>query len=165
MLEERLAQLTGGIGVIRVGAYTDTEFNAKKYKFENAINATQAALQEGILPGGGTALAIVSRSVSEPMFKNALTAPLEQMAMNAGMYKKSWLFGTPNVNWLVKQVQSQTTTDVIGYDFKKKRLTNMFECGIIDPFKVQRLALESAVAITKAVIGMETAIVVVDDEN
>lgn len=142
MLEERLACLTGGIGVIRVGAYTDTEFNAKKYKFDNAINATQAALQEGILPGGGVALMSASFSVQDKMFKKALVAPIAQMAVNAGLDE----YGT-------------FSSKTMGIDFKTKEVgVEMFESGIIDPFKVVRLALESAVAITTSLVNIETAI-------
>lgn len=147
MLEERLAALMGGIGVIRVGAYTDTEFNAKKYKFENAINATQAALQEGILPGGGVALWDVHEKVTDPMFKSALQAPVYQMAKNAGM--ESFVIEGNGV----------------GIDFKTKESVNMFDAGIIDPLKVTRLALESAVAITSSLISIETAIVTKDEEK
>lgn len=144
-LEDRLAQLTGGIGVIRVGAYTDTEFNAKKYKFENAINATQAALQEGIIAGGGSALAQIV--VTEPMFSRALSAPLFQMATNAGM----------NAPIVVQEVKNSAIG--WGYDFKEKTAWPLFDVGIIDPFKVTRLALESATAIASSLIGIETAIV------
>ncbi len=146
VLEERLAALTGGIGVIRVGAYTDTEFNAKKYKFENAINSTQAALQEGILPGGGTALKYVSGLMEDPIFKSALGAPMAQMIINAGM-----------------EGEFAFTSYESGIDFRTKEHANMFEAGIIDPFKVTRLALESAVAITSSLVGMETAIVLEED--
>jgi chaperonin GroEL len=152
-LTDRLAQLTGGIGVIRVGAYTDTEFNAKKYKFENAVNATQAALQEGILPGGGVALAWVSQQVNDPIFQNALTAPLIQMARNAGMVKKQRFF------FSTREVLDLDIEENVGYDFKSQERVNMFEAGIIDPFKVVRLALESAVAITSSLISVEAAIV------
>lgn len=141
MLQERLAALTGGIGVIRVGAYTDTEFNAKKYKFENAINATQAALQEGILPGGGVALYEAHAHVKDPMFREALKAPVFQMGRNA------------NVEYLMD------TGDCFGMDFKTKTMVNMFDAGIIDPFKVTRLALESAVAIASSLVGIEVGIV------
>lgn len=151
MLEERLAQLTGGIGVIRVGAYTDTEFNAKKYKFENAINATQAALQEGILPGGGVALAQVASTVTEPMFSRALTSPIKQMALNAGC------------DWYNPEMP--LVRNGYGFDFKTKEWVNMFEAGIIDPFKVTRLALESATAIAISLVGMEVAIVVEEEEK
>lgn len=143
ILEERLAQLTGGIGVIRVGAYTDTEFNAKKYKFENAINATQAALQEGIVAGGGSALLTVGIKDIEPMFKTALRTPFEQMCKNAAVSENP---------------HSPVTMDY-GIDFKTKKIVNMFDAGIIDPYKVVRLALESATAIASSLVSIETAIV------
>ncbi len=143
VLEERLAQLSGGIGVIRVGAYTDTEYNTKKYKFENAVNATQAALQEGIVIGGGMALLNVSNVVQDKIFQKALKVPIEQMAINAGM-EGYGSFSDPEQ----------------GTDFKTKEVgVNMFEKGIIDPFKVVRLALESAVAITKSLVNIDVAIV------
>ncbi len=141
-LSDRLAQLTGGIGVIRIGAYTDMEFNSKKYKFVNAINATQAALQEGILPGGGSALLTVSHSATDPIFKEALKAPFAQMFKNAGMTEPMLIEFSENM----------------GMDFRGKQVVNMFEAGIIDPFKVTRLALESAIAITSSLISAETVI-------
>lgn len=145
MLEDRLACLTGGIGVIRVGAYTDTEFNAKKYKFENAINATQAALQEGIVAGGGLALWNVANNIQESMFKNPLRKPFHQMVDNAGI-------------GIINGVVVPDSKD-IGINFKTKELANMFEIGIIDPFKVVRLALESATAIASSLVSIETVIV------
>ena len=149
MLEERLATLTGGIGVIRVGAYTDTEFNAKKYKFENGVNATQAALQEGILPGGGMALLNVSFRAEDKMFQRALKAPIEQMAKNAGL-----------------DHYGSFSEDTLGIDFATKEVgVDMFEAGIIDPFKVVRLALESATAIAKTLVGIETVIVTQDEPD
>jgi len=150
MLEDRLAMLTGGIGVIRVGAYTDSDFNAKKYKFDNAINATQAALQEGILPGGGVALWSISSFVIDQMFRNALKAPIKQMSFNAGM----------NANEALNRLPALTEE---GYDFKNKEIVNMFDAGIIDPFKVTRLALESATAIASSLVSIETAIVIEDE--
>jgi len=143
-LEDRLAQLTGGIGVIRVGAYTDSEFNAKKYKFENAINATQAALQEGILPGGGVACFTVKPT--EPMFEEVMKAPMRRMAKNASVDIPSLEAGE-------------------GIDFKTKEIVNMFDAGIIDPFKVTRLALESAVAIATTLVSTETVIITKPDEK
>jgi len=146
ILEDRLACLTGGIGVIRVGAYTDTEFNAKKYKFDNAVNSTQSALQEGIIIGGGSALAKVSKKIKEPMFKKALMSPIVQMSINAGMNPK-----------IGKGIAKEWSNN--GIDFKSKRKVNMFVTGIIDPFKVTRLALESATAITLDAVSIDTAIV------
>lgn len=147
MLEDRLAALSGGIGVIRVGAYTDTEFHAKKLKFENGINATQAALQEGILPGGGMALFMASSQVKEDIFRNVLRTPFQQMATNAGIHPDVALS-----NLAPHPVGS-------GYDFKSKQIVNLFDAGIIDPYKVVRLALESAVAIASQLVSMENAIV------
>lgn len=145
ILSDRLAALTGGIGVIRVGAYTDTEFHAKKYKFENAINATQAALQEGVIAGGGIALYNVKDV--EPLFYNMLKAPLKQMAVNAGIDNGRLLYST----YAMKSDE--------GIDFRTGETVNMFDAGIIDPYKVTRLALESAVAIASALVGTETVIV------
>lgn len=150
MLQDRLAALTGGIGVIRVGTYTDTDFNAKKYKFDNAIKSTQAALQEGILPGGGVALVTSSYRVEEPMFKKALKAPITQMAKNAGAEELR-----------IDKNDEQNT----GVDFKTLTKVNMFDAGIIDPFKVTRLALESAVAIASSLVSIETAITNQDEDK
>lgn len=151
ILQERLAQLTAGIGVIRVGAYTDSEFNTKKYKFENAVNATLAALQEGIVPGGGVALA--TAAVKEPIFKKALIAPLKQMAINAGL---DWYTVVNNV---------QSSKKGAGYDFRTRQMVNMFESGIIDPFKVTRLALESATAIAKSLVNIDVCVVNDKEDN
>lgn len=150
-LGDRLAALTGGIGVIRVGAYTDTEFNTKKYKFENAINATQAALQEGILPGGGSALARIE--IKDPIFSVALLAPIKQMATNAGMdaFQVAHNVRFPNL--------SPDNAKGMGYDFKTQQFVDLYEKGVIDPFKVTRLALESAVSIAESLINVETSIV------
>lgn len=144
-LKDRIAALTGGIGVIRVGAYTDTEYNAKKYKFDNAIASTQAALQEGILPGGGIALCNIAHKVEDDMFTNALRAPFHQMADNAGFEGMVAFEGNTGIN------------------FKTLEQVNMLEAGIIDPHKVVRTALESAVAMTKQLIGFETAITITGD--
>lgn len=146
MLKERIAGLTTGIGVIRVGTYTDVDFNAKKLKFENAINATQAALSEGILPGGGIALLSLVHQVADPIFKKTLQAPFVQMMNNAGL-----------TDLIGGEFWKMPLGD--GIDFRSKKQVNMFDAGIIDPFKVTRLALESAVAITLNLITTETAIV------
>ena len=151
-LEARLAQLIGGIGVVRVGAYTDTEYNSKKYKFENAINATQAALQEGILPGGGIALLDASLIAEDPIFKQALITPFLQMTKNAGMKDQE------GYRFIARLMGT-------GIDFRTKQDVNMFEAGIIDPYKVVRLALESAVAIAISLISVETAIITIKDAH
>lgn len=145
MLKDRLASLTGGIGVIRVGTYTDTDFHTKKQKFDNAVNATQAALQEGIVAGGGTALYNVSKIITEPMFISVLVAPFNQMSINANF------------------IDSNMPDGDIGVDFKKKQYCNMFDNGIIDPFRVIRLALESATAIATSLVSVEPVITVNED--
>lgn len=152
MLEERLAMLTGGIGVIRVGAYTDTDFNAKKYKFENAINSTQAALQEGILPGGGIALLDVSLLIDDKIFKESLIKPFLQMCDNAGIKNME------GYKFLANRKND-------GINFKTKDKVNMFEAGIIDPYRVLRLALESAVSIASMLLTTEVAIVDVKEDK
>lgn len=150
ILKERMAQLGGGFGVIKVGAYTDTDYNAKKYKFDNAIAATLAAMQEGVVPGGGVALAIASFQIKESIFAKALRAPFEQMAKNAGM----------------EGVRLEERDEInTGYDFKTKKKVNMFEAGIIDPYKVIRLALESATAIATSLISYETVITLEDKKD
>jgi len=150
-LKDRLAALTGGIGVIRVGVYTDTEYNAKKYKFDNAISSTQAAMQEGVLPGGGVALMEVGNQHSDFMFSVAMLAPFNQMCENAGMEK----------------CKNAVFADGKGYgiDFVLGETVHMMKAGIVDPHKVVRTALESAVAITKHLISFETAITVVKDTD
>jgi chaperonin GroEL len=155
MLEERLASLTGGIGIIKVGTYTDTDFNAKKLKFDNAINSTLAALQEGILPGGGTSTFEVSKMNIDPLFKKVLSKPIVQMAINAGIYKNFWFYKLLFHN---KRLLNKVNKE-IGYNFKNRKLVNMFDAGIIDPFKVTRLALESAVNIADTLVKIEPAIV------
>ena len=144
LLIDRLAQLTGGIGVIRVGAYTDTEFNEKKYKFDNGINSTQAALQEGIVPGGGMTFLSASCAVKEPIFKEALQAPFYQMLKNAGMQTEDFTLNKLGPD---------------GINFKTKEIVNLVEAGIIDPFKVLRIALESATSVAASLVSVETALV------
>lgn len=148
LLKERIASLTGGIGVIRVGAFTETELRARKFKIEDAVNATKAALEEGIVAGGGTPLAKIANVMTDKMFKNALVTPIRQMAINAGM----------NPNKVIKDVQRWNNYGS-GYDFKKRELSNLIENGIIDPVKVTRLALESAISIASTMITADVAMV------
>lgn len=147
-LKERLAMLTGGIGVIRVGTYTDTEFAAKKLKFDNAIAATQAAIQEGIVAGGGTALAYAAHTHDDPIFQKAMRAPYFQQVKNAGM--------NATEHKLLKDY---------GVNFKTKQEVNMFDEGIVDPLKVVRLALESAVSISSVLLAGETVIVEQEEDD
>lgn len=147
VIRERLASLSGGIGVIRVGAITDTELRAKKYKIEDAVNATKAALEEGIVIGGGAVLAKIATSMDDIIFSRSLTAPLIQMAYNAGLESNEILNSVKDaqIDW--------------GFNFKSGKMENLFETGVIDPVKVTRLALESAVSVVQSLARGETVIV------
>jgi chaperonin GroEL len=112
------------------------------------VNATKAALEEGIVAGGGTPLAKIANVMTDKMFKNALVTPLRQMAINAGMNPKK----------VIRHVQNLNNFDK-GYDFKARKLSNLIENGIIDPVKVTRLALESAISIASTMITADVAMV------
>jgi chaperonin GroEL len=159
-LQERLARLAGGVAVIHVGAATETEMKEKKDRIEDALHATRAAVEEGIVAGGGVAL-LRSQHVLESLdlhgdaklgaeiVKKALEEPLRIISSNAG-YDSSVV---------VNHIKSQSNAHM-GFDARHNQYVNMVDAGIIDPFKVTRLALESAVAIASALVGTETVIVI-----
>lgn len=142
--EERLAGLTSGVGVIKVGAFTQDELRLKRDKIEDAINSTRLALDEGIIAGGGSDFVRVAKLHSDKLFKKALQAPFRQMESNAGM-KKWW-------NTSIKELENNYDH---GYDFKSKKLVNMFEAGVIDPYKVERIALETAISIASIFASLD----------
>lgn len=170
-LDERIAKLSGGVAVIRVGAATETEMKYLKLKIEDAVNATKAAIAEGIVPGGGTALAKVSqkikdafkvskeyKSAHESVLANefavgymvvvdALTAPLFQIATNAGKD------GSVVVNEVMNSAGST------GYDAKNDTMVDMLKNGIIDPVKVTRSGVQHAVSAASILLTTEVAIV------
>ncbi|MES2931663.1 MAG: chaperonin GroEL [Patescibacteria group bacterium] len=161
-LEERIAKLSGGVAVIRVGAATETEMKYLKDKIDDAVKATKASIEEGIVPGGGTALAKVSRmlDVSDWDFDNkdeelgfaivgkALEAPLRQILLNAGKDDGSAI---------VERVQNGKGFG--GYDaLKGEEVADMAEAGIIDPVKVTRSAVENAVSSAAILLTTEAAI-------
>lgn len=162
-LRDRLAKLSGGVAVIKVGAATETEVKEIKDRIEDAINATKAAVEEGIVPGGGLALLRVGRSrVSEGVTLDdeeigkrivllACEAPLKQIAQNAG---KSWEIVLNKV---------LTLNQGVGYDAEKDSYDDMVTAGIVDPLKVTRTALENAASIASLVLTTEAA--VFDTEN
>lgn len=166
-LQERLAKLSGGVAVIRVGAATETEMKHKKFKIEDALNATRAAIEEGIVPGGGAALIKAVYSMDEflaeglseeekigvNIIKKALISPLRQIAENAGV---------KDISIIVEDVKKE---DNIGYDFTKtdsknlkKGRVDMMEAGIVDPLKVVRSALENAASMASVFLTTETAV-------
>ena len=158
-LQERLAKLAGGVAVISVGAATETELKAKKAKVEDAKNATKAGVEEGIVPGGGVALARCQKALDAikednddirtgiNIVRKALTAPLKQIAVNAG------LDGAVVVD---KVLNMKGAAD--GYDADRDEYCDLLKAGVVDPAKVVRTALENAASITGTVLLTETLV-------
>jgi chaperonin GroEL len=160
-LQERLAKLAGGVAVIKVGAATETEMKDKKLRLEDAINATKAAVEEGIVPGGGTTLAHLTPQLEEWATKNlvneeltgamivsrALTAPLKRIAENAGQ----------NGAVIAERVKEKEFN--VGFDAAKGTFVDMFEAGIVDPAKVTRSAMQNAASIAGMVLTTECIVV------
>ncbi len=164
-LQERLAKLSGGVGVIKVGAATETEMKEKKFKIEDALNATRAAVEEGIVPGGGAALVKIANALNDLLKENqveltdeekvgakiiqqALTSPLRQIAANAGVKDISLILND------IKDINDANS----GYDFVTMQKVDMVEAGIVDPLKVTRTALENAASIACSLITMEAIV-------
>jgi len=160
-LQERLAKLAGGVAVIKVGAATETEMKDRKLRLEDAINATKAAVEEGIVPGGGTTLAHLAPQVESWANENlkneeltgalivarALTAPLKRIAENAGQ----------NGAVVAERVKEKDFN--VGYDAAKNEYVDLFEAGIVDPAKVTRSALQNAASIAGMVLTTECIVV------
>merc|ERR1711977_621579 len=160
-LQERLAKLAGGVAVVKVGAATETEMKDRKLRLEDAINATKAAVEEGIVPGGGTTLVHISTQLLEWAKENlqedellgalivekALSAPMKKIASNAG----------ENGAIVVENVKEADYE--IGYDAATSQFTNMYKSGIIDPAKVTRSTLQNAASIASMVLTTECIIV------
>lgn len=160
-LQERLAKLAGGVAVIKVGAATETEMKDKKLRLEDAINATKAAVEEGIVPGGGTTLAHLAPELEAwakehlnneeltgaLIVSRALMAPLMRIAENAG------------VNGAVIADQVKDKPFDVGYDAAQATFRNMIEAGIVDPAKVTRSALQNAASIAGMVLTTECIVV------
>jgi len=161
-LEERIAKLSGGVAVIRVGAATETEMKYLKDKIDDAVKATKASIEEGIVPGGGTALAKVSRMLSGAsvgklgvdekagydIVVRALEQPLRQIALNCGK---------DDVSVIVREVED--AKGFAGYDaLKDEVVPDMIKAGIIDPVKVTRGAIENAISAAAILLTTEVAI-------
>lgn len=159
VLRERAAKLQGGVGVIFVGAPSEVELKEKRDRIEDALHATRAALEEGIVPGGGTSLAKISsqlgglKTTSEgeklgvAIVQNAILAPLKQIVSNAG--------GQPEVV-LNKVVKNKSFS--YGYDAKGDNYGDLYEIGVVDPKKVTRIALESAASIASMILTTEATV-------
>jgi chaperonin GroEL len=162
-LQERLAKLAGGVAVIGVGAATEVELKEKKHRVEDALSATRAAVEEGIVPGGGVALinAISALDAVETeypdeqtavnMLRRALEEPMRGIARNAGM-------DGAVVVQDVRRLQKSKKSDRIGYDVMSAEYQDMVKAGIIDPAKVTRGALENAASIAAMILTTEALI-------
>ena len=159
-LQERLAKLAGGVAVIKVGAATETEMKEKKLRIEDALNATRAAVEEGIVAGGGSAYVMASKAADEltaalegdektgaAMIAKALKAPIMQIAANAG------LEGAVILNKVYDSDEAN-----FGYDAANDVYGNMIAMGIIDPTKVCRSALENAASVASMVLTTESLV-------
>ena len=165
-LQERLAKLAGGVAVINVGAATETEMQEKKYRIEDALSATRAAVEEGIVAGGGVVLIGAIEKVEELresligdektgalIIEKALEAPLRQIVENAGL----------DGSVIVEKVKNTDKEE--GYDAYENKFVNMFEAGIVEPTKVTRSALQNAVSVAGMILTTEAAIADIPKEE
>ena len=165
-LQERLAKISGGVAVIEVGAATEIEMKEKKLRIEDALSATKAATQEGIVSGGGTAYINIIPKVIElekslndderigaKIIINALEAPIKQIATNAGL------------EHAVILEKIRESNKGVGYNFLSGEYVNMKECGIVDPTKVSRCALQNAESIASMILTTESIITEIKDNN
>ncbi len=162
-LQERLAKLSGGVAIIRVGAATETELKEKKHRVEDALSATRAAVEEGIVPGGGVALINAIHSLDDlkmetddekigvKIVRDALEVPMRKIAENAG---KDGSVVVENV----RQAQVKENNKQIGYDVLIEKYIDMVHGGVIDPAKVTRGALENAASIAAMILTTEALI-------
>ena len=166
-LQERLAKLSGGVAVIKVGAATETEMKEKKLRIEDALNATRAAVAEGIVPGGGTAYVVAAKAADRltatlegdektgaALVAKALRAPIMQIAANAGME------GAVILNNVYNSTESN-----YGYDAAGDQYGDMLVLGIVDPTKVCRSALENAASVASMVLTTESLVADIPEKN
>jgi len=164
-LQERLAKLAGGVAVIRVGAASEVEMKNKKALFEDAMHATRAAVEEGIVPGGGVALLRCIPALDElkvededeqvgiNIVRRALEEPIRQIARNAGKEDSV----------IVEKVRSADFA--IGYDAAKDEIVDMFKAGIIDPTKVVRTALQNAASVAGLMVTTEALVAEIPEKE
>ena len=156
-LQERLAKLAGGVAVIKVGAATETEMKERKLRIEDALNATKAAVEEGIVPGGGTILIQIAKAIEDfklegeeglgvEIVKKALSAPLRQIVINAGI----------DAGVVIEKVKN--SENGTGFDAAKEEYVDMVKAGIIDPAKVTRSAIQNAVSVSSVLLTTEVAV-------
>lgn len=171
LLKERLAKLEGGVAILKIGAYSDVELKEKKDRLDDALSATRAAIEEGILPGGGVALLRVSEMLEEAIKQKhidlvgdevsgakllvlACKSPLSTILSNAGISFE-----------VVQNEITKNSSLTYGYDVRRAEYVDMFKSGIIDPAKVTRSALENAVSIAGMMITTECTLVEIQSEG
>jgi chaperonin GroEL len=159
-LQERLAKLAGGVAVIRVGGSTEVEVKEKKDRVDDALNATRAAVEEGIVPGGGTALLRAKAAVAKLKTDNAdvqagikivlraLESPIRQIAENAGV----------EGSIVVGKINDNTTSETYGFNAQTEEFVDMLEAGIVDPAKVVRTALQDAASVAGLLVTTEAMV-------
>ena len=163
-LEERKAKLAGGVAVIKVGAATETELSEKKHRMEDALEATKAAVDEGILPGGGAALLNAARKLDDlkldgdeavgmKILRRAIEAPLRQLADNAGFEGAI----------IVERVKEEKPG--VGFDVLSESYRDMFDAGIVDPTKVTRSALQNAVSIAGMLLTTDALVADIKEKD
>ena len=164
-LQERLAKLAGGVAVIKVGAATETEMKEKKARVEDALNATRAAVEEGVVPGGGVALLRTAKAldklklegdekVGATIVRRALEEPIRQIVQNAGL----------EGSVIVENVKA-ASVPTQGFDAETMEYVAMVEAGIIDPTKVERVALQNAASIASLLLTTEALITDLPEEK
>jgi len=164
-LQERLAKLAGGVAVIKVGAATETAIKEKKARVEDALNATRAAVEEGIVPGGGVALLRASNAIDKlkvegdekvgaQIVKRALEEPIRQIVENAGL----------EGSVVVEKVKAETVP-TRGFDAESMEFVDMLQVGIIDPTKVERVALQNAAEIASLLLTTEALITDIPEDK
>jgi len=164
-LQERLAKLAGGVAVIKVGAATETAMKEKKARVEDSLNATRAAVEEGIVPGGGVALLRAAKAIDKlklegdekvgaQIVRRALEEPIRQIVENAGV----------EGSVIVEKVKAETAPSR-GYDAESMEFVDLVQAGIIDPTKVERVALQNAASIASLLLTTEALITDIPEEK
>merc|ERR1711879_300291 len=163
-LQERLAKLSGGVAVIKVGAASETEMKEKKDRVDDALSATRAAVEEGIVIGGGAALIRAAAKVNleltgdeaigAAIVLRAIKAPMKQIAINAGF----------DAGVVVNEVE-RSENENIGFDASTGKYVDMFEAGIVDPAKVERIAMQNAVSVASLLLTTEATVTDIKEDK
>lgn len=167
-LQGRIAKLAGGIGVIKVGAVTEAAMKEKKDRVDDAFHATRAAIQEGVVPGGGIALLNIAKSISVQfgtggrLVEKAIISPIQKMLGNAGLDPAIFINRLEELQSLATEGNTWNTQ---GYDILNRKYVDMLAAGIVDPAKVTRTALENAASIAGLLLTTECMIVDVKDDR